>query len=103
MTDFLQLGGTHVTPTQATALLDVFTSLLNGLVPASGGGTTTFLRADGSFAAAGGSGADPPEGSYAPGSYTCATGKFRHAVNHQQFTTTQRLTIQGTGRLSLSN
>ena len=38
------------TGTQVTALLDVFTSTLKGLVPASGGGTTTFLRADGAFA-----------------------------------------------------
>lgn len=36
--------------TQATALLDNFTSTLKGLVPASGGGTTNFLRADGTFA-----------------------------------------------------
>lgn len=36
---------------QATALLNTFTSTDKGLVPASGGGTTTFLRADGSFAA----------------------------------------------------
>jgi hypothetical protein len=41
----------ELTPTQVTALLDNFTSLLKGLVPASGGGTTTFLRADGAFAA----------------------------------------------------
>jgi hypothetical protein len=41
----------NLTATQATALLDVFTSALKGLVPASGGGTTTFLRADGTFAA----------------------------------------------------
>lgn len=40
--------------TQATALLDTFTSALKGLVPASGGGTTNFLRADGTWAAAGG-------------------------------------------------
>lgn len=33
-----------------TALLEVFTSLLKGLVPASGGGTTNFLRADGNWA-----------------------------------------------------
>jgi len=39
-----------LTATQATAMLDVFTSSLKGLVPASGGGTTTFLRADGTFA-----------------------------------------------------
>lgn len=44
--------------TQATALLDTFTSLLKGLVPASGGGTTNYLRADGTWAApAGGSSA----------------------------------------------
>ncbi len=40
-----------LTGTQATALLDAFTSGAKGLVPASGGGTTNFLRADGSFAA----------------------------------------------------
>jgi hypothetical protein len=43
-----------LTGTQATTLLDVFTSSLKGLVPASGGGTTNFLRADGTWAAAGG-------------------------------------------------
>lgn len=37
--------------TQATAMLNTFTSSAKGLVPASGGGTTTFLRADGTFAA----------------------------------------------------
>jgi hypothetical protein len=36
---------------EATALLNVFTSLLKGLTPASGGGTTNFLRADGTWAA----------------------------------------------------
>lgn len=44
-----------LTATQATAILDTFTSSAKGLVPASGGGTTTFLRADGSFAAPSGS------------------------------------------------
>ena len=42
-----------LTGTQATTLLDVFTSSLKGLAPASGGGTTNFLRADGTWAAAG--------------------------------------------------
>lgn len=41
-----------------TALLDVFTSSLKGLVPSSGGGTTNFLRADGTWAVPGG-GSDP--------------------------------------------
>lgn len=40
-----------LTTAQVTAMLDVFTSLLKGLVPASGGGTANFLRADGTFAA----------------------------------------------------
>lgn len=42
-----------LTGTEATTLLDVFTSGLKGLVPASGGGTANFLRADGTFAAPG--------------------------------------------------
>lgn len=36
-----------LTAAQATALLNVFTDVLKGLVPPSGGGTTKFLRADG--------------------------------------------------------
>jgi len=39
-----------LTGTQATTLLNVFTSALKGLAPASGGGTTNFLRADGTWA-----------------------------------------------------
>lgn len=42
------------TAAEQTALLDNFTSSLKGLVPASGGGTTNYLRADGNWAAAGG-------------------------------------------------
>lgn len=38
------------TATEATSILNTFTSSEKGLVPASGGGTTTFLRADGTFA-----------------------------------------------------
>lgn len=49
-----------LTGAQATALLDVFGAAAKGLVPASGGGTTNFLRADGTFAA-------PPGGGGAPG------------------------------------
>ena len=48
-----------LTTAQATAMLDVFTSTLKGVVPASGGGTTNFMRADGTWAApAGGGGGD---------------------------------------------
>lgn len=46
-----------LTGTQTTAMLDVFTSTLKGLAPASGGGTTNFLRADGTWAAPSGGGA----------------------------------------------
>jgi len=43
-------GGTGATTAAgATAALDIFTSVLKGLTPASGGGTTNFLRADGSW------------------------------------------------------
>lgn len=41
----------ELTGTQATTLLDPFTSALKGLVPASGGGTANFLRADVTWAA----------------------------------------------------
>ena len=39
-----------LTATQLTTLCNTFTSSLKGCVPASGGGTTSFLRADGTFA-----------------------------------------------------
>jgi len=39
----------ELTGTQATTLLDVFTTSLKGLVPASGGSATEFLSADGTF------------------------------------------------------
>lgn len=41
---------TDLTGAQVTALLSAFTSTNNGVVPASGGGTTNFLRADANFA-----------------------------------------------------
>lgn len=39
-----------LTDAQATARMQVFTSILSGAVPASGGGTVNYLRADGTFA-----------------------------------------------------
>ena len=45
-----------LTPGQVNAILPVFTSTLNGLVPLSGGGTSNYLRADGSFAVPPGTG-----------------------------------------------
>lgn len=56
-------GGTanaaDLTATQATAMLNLFTSTLKGLVPLSGGGTTLFLRADGTWATPAGGGGSP--------------------------------------------
>jgi Protein of unknown function (DUF2793) len=51
-----------LTGTQVTALLDAFTSGAKGLAPASGGGTTNFLRADGTWAAPAGGGGGSPGG-----------------------------------------
>ena len=51
-----------LTGTQVTALLDVFASGAKGLTPASGGGTTNFLRADGTWAAPAGGGGGSPGG-----------------------------------------
>jgi len=45
-----------LTASQATAMFNTFTSSLKGLVPASAGGTTNFLRADGTWAPATGGG-----------------------------------------------
>lgn len=51
----------ELTGTQATTLLDTFTDTLQGLAPASGGGTTNFLRADGNWAAPSGGGGTPAD------------------------------------------
>lgn len=51
-----------LTGTQATTLLDAFTSGLKGLAPASGGGTSNFLRADGTWAAPPGGGGSLTDG-----------------------------------------
>lgn len=40
-----------LTSTQVTSMMDVFTGTLKGLAPLSGGGTSNFLRADGTWAA----------------------------------------------------
>jgi hypothetical protein len=53
---------TAIDETHLTSMVQVFTSSLNGAAPASGGGTTNFLRADGTWAAppgGGGGGALP--------------------------------------------
>jgi alpha-D-ribose 1-methylphosphonate 5-triphosphate synthase subunit PhnH len=68
----------ELTGTQATTLLDVFTSGLKGLAPASGGGTTAFLRADGTWAV-------PAVASVALSAITAATaGNSIDNVGHAQ-------------------
>ena len=43
-------NASDLTQSQVTAMLNQFTSVLQGVVPASGGGSTNFLRADGTWA-----------------------------------------------------
>ncbi len=64
-----------------TALLDTFTSGAKGLVPASGGGTTNFLRADGTFAAPPGGGSGSPGGNANELQYNDGAGGFAGAAN----------------------
>jgi hypothetical protein len=47
-------GSQTVSAATATAALNAFTSSLQGVAPSSGGGTANFLRADGTWAAPGG-------------------------------------------------
>lgn len=64
-TGYVKFAGTtpsYLTPTQATADLNLFTSSLQGLVPSSGGGTTNYLRADGTWDAPSGGGGSLPSG-----------------------------------------
>jgi hypothetical protein len=73
-------GGTatpsQLTPTQLTTLVNTFTSSLSGAAPASGGGTTNYLRADGTWDAPPGtsSGAALSGITAATGSNTIANG-----------------------------
>src|SRR6266404_2173147 len=68
-----------LTDTQLTARINIFTSLLSGAVPASGGGTTKFLRADGVFADVPGSmpvgSVIPWSGASIPAAYLIAVGQ----------------------------
>lgn len=52
----------QLTGTEVTTLLDTFTTSLKGLAPASGGGTSNFLRADGTWAVPPGTGGGITDG-----------------------------------------
>jgi len=90
-------GGTGVpealTGTQATAMLDTFTSVLQGLAPASGGGTSNFLRADGTWTAPAGGGdiTDVNVAATSPitsSSSTCASGACSTTISTSTATNT---------------
>lgn len=73
--------------------IDIFTSVLPGLVPASGGGTTNFLRADGTFAA-------PPSGAPASPSTSVQfnnAGAFGGSANFTYVTGTNTFTVGPAG------
>jgi hypothetical protein len=77
------LAATLKTPTQVTADLNVFTSTLKGLAPLSGGGTTNFLRADGTWAAPTGT----PPSSYYISAEVNDTASFTISGAESSFTT----------------
>lgn len=90
-----------LTTTQLTAELNAFTSSLKGLAPSSGGGTTNFLRADGSWAAPPSGGT--PAGSTGDvqfndsGSFGADTGGFDYSLsNHQLSLTSIEMVPQAT-------
>ena len=87
----------NLTGTQVTTLLDTFTSSLKGLAPASGGGTANFLRADGTWAPAGGATiSNSPSGTLFPTMSSATSGTFTTA-----FTSSGALTFTAsTGTLS---
>lgn len=62
--------------TQITNYLAVFGPSLQGVVPASGGGMTNFLRADGTWAPASGGGGGSPGGSTGQIQYNAGSGSF---------------------------
>src|SRR5690606_459966 len=66
----------EITPSTAASMLPEFSTSTKGLVPASGGGTTNFLRADGTWAAppSGGGGGGTIGGSATSGQVAYGTG-----------------------------
>lgn len=75
-------------------------SIIGATHTAFPGGTSTFLRADATFAAPVAAAADPV---YSPGSFTVVTESGRYIPARMKLTGAQRATIQGTGRLVITN
>lgn len=74
-------GSQTVTAATATAALNAFSSTLQGVAPLSGGGTSNFLRADGTWAVPAGSGTTTiASGTSALGTSAIASGACASAV-----------------------
>lgn len=65
-----------LTGTQATTLLNVFSSTLKGVVPESGGGTVNYLRADGTWSTPAGTGGGGGGGTTVTDNITAATSLY---------------------------
>jgi hypothetical protein len=76
-------------------LMSYASILTHGILWKFPGGTTQFLRADGTYAS--------PDLIYSPGSFTVATETYRQVGPHLKLTGSQRMTVQGTGRVRGSN
>jgi hypothetical protein len=94
-------GAKNVFSTAPADYLDIFSSTQQGVVPASGGGTTNFLRADGTFAA-------PPSGTFSTtltgdvtgsGTGTFATTLANTTVSAGSYTAAN-ITVDSKGRLT---
>ena len=91
-------GGTQdVFCTAPAKYLDIFTSGNQGVVPASGGGTTNFLRADGTFAAPA---ATAPAGSTTQIQFNNA-GAFGASANFTYATGTNTFTVGPAGATTI--
>lgn len=88
-----------VTATQLTADLNLFSSTLQGLTPASGGGTSNFLRADGTWAAPAGVGTVTTTGSPVSGNLT----KFSGATSVTNGDLSGDVTTSGTLATTIAN
>lgn len=73
----------------------------HGLMQKYPGGTSNFLRSDGTFTAPTATVADQDKP--LTGSLTVETGKYHVTGFRHSLTSTQRLTIAGTGRLRIQN